>query len=473
MAEKGQVIELIQPDRPRLASAPTPGQPPRTHGPRWVAPAVLTFGALVVVTAIIWSADTETAGLPDATVVTSTTMRPLLQSVGPDVVQPERFAADPPPLWSVHSADELTPADPSSKFKLWATPGASATEGQWVSVSITPGIQAFDAVPDATRSLIGRFEATTPAYDAQRRDVQVEMLLGTATISAHGVDDADLALLAATLQGTGGTLRFDALLPDGLQLVTQGADAESMMTGDPVSRVIYTSDDPNGTPIDVTFTVGSTGALEPAVQLFPFVLSDLKAGTSSGWVKGRSVARPDELMLRWRSGNYVFTLSGPVGSSVLAQFATLVRPYSAQEWEQMVYGRPPGARLASLVQVAAGTTTDGHGWTAGVRIVERDGRLLLLWAAAPLDHPEGSPFSPPLDHALAPTEVISSLVIPGATYVFASSTSDSPNIALEITVGDRVVRAAFVDVEAGIAGVRVAAYAFSEPVAFVARFVEG
>lgn len=452
--------------------SPTP-RPAPGRRPRAAIAGVLAAMALVGA-AVLWP---DTAGSPRPTGRTTdpvaTGEPPARDNTAPDnraVEAPPRFVVDPPSGWSVYSADLLSPADDSTWFGLWAGPGSSATSGRWMSVTVAPARRPPEAIVDATRSVIGGFESSSPIADPGLRRVVVPLAESWATLVARGLDDATLVSIAAGM--TPAPARGEppgVRAPTDLVFVAGGADLASLIGGDPLSEVLYSADATGTTPIDVTLTVGSGSEADLVRAVVPYFLRDPIISGGS-WV-GERFDRPGQHVLGWTLGAFAFTLEGPVEVNILRSFASTIRRASSAEWEQLLYSRRPGVRLGELVQVAAGTTTDGHGWTAGVRIAERDGITLFGWAAAPLDTPEGPPYGARPVQAFPDATQVTSLVIPGATYVFASTPSIGGRPMLRISVGDRTVEVPFV-----AAGPRspmlVAAYAFSEPVGFQAEVTE-
>jgi hypothetical protein len=465
------LIEVFTTDNPapRAPRAPRP----RVTGRQVVAGSVLALGALVVAVAVIWS-DRSSSGRSADPVATTTTMRPLLRaapaplpiddSAGTGAV---RFAADPPAGWTQYSADVLTPSDPTDYAELWADAADTAGAGRWILLQLESGGRAAPAL-DATRSLIGGFDASTPADDPSLRRVEVPVAAGLVTITARNFDDALLAGITAVVAGTAPSQRP----PSGLTNVIAGNGADVLIRGEPLSEVIYTRSGA-ASPVDVTLTVGRAPSGDPAAALLPYLLTDLThdpAAWTPDLVTGTLVDHPDRHLLRWLVGEYVLTLEGPVSVEQLRAFATTVQPVDAQRWEFLLYGHPPGVRLLDLAQVASGATTGGRSWLAGVRLIERGGTTLFLWAAAPLDSPQGPPFTPPIEQAAPPGPGVTSMVIPGATYVFAAIERSAVPKVLRVTVGDRTVDAPFADIGAA-SPVLIAAYAFDEPLPFTAEVV--
>jgi len=178
-----------------------------TGGPRWIGPvaaaallAIVVYGVATstssgapkvalpsTTTTIVRPATT----VPTATVPTSTTVAP---------PQLGYYAATPPDDFTVAFADagDVGRGFFPGIYELWATDGASASQGSWFSVQTQPGrpfsVDAYRVQADDLSVAISHISGgpTVASFSATEA--------GAVTITAFGISDEDLVRLARSVR---------------------------------------------------------------------------------------------------------------------------------------------------------------------------------------------------------------------------------------------------------------------------------
>lgn len=418
-----QAVRPVRPVPQATLAEPDPARRRR----RWILASIATVlvaGAAVAATVVLWPE-------PEPPTIT--------------VEPPPRFDLAAPAGWEVYAANVPSPVDGRTWFGLWAAPG-----GRWLLVETRPAEQPRAAHLDASRSYIGWYEAVTPGNRPGVRQVEMPLGRSRATVTTYGMRNGDvLDILDGLYPPAPGSAAPGVDAPAPFEFVASGPSLEATLYGDPMGEVVY-----RGPDSEVILTYGKvlapTGTVNEVVRLL-----------------GRD---PGRRYLRFETEGLVFTLEGEVDSETLNALGQRIRSVNEQAWQRLMYQRRPGLQLGPLLTIASGQTSQGAEWEAGLRLATADGELRFGYAAAPLDSAIGPPMGPRPDLTFPEVPRTTSLVVPGATYVFSLVPRVWKPIALRVEVGGVTVDAPFVDLDPALP-VLVAAYAYDEPVGHTTTIV--
>jgi hypothetical protein len=354
---------------------------------------------------------------------------------------PPRFALDAPRGWSVEVANVLSPVDSTAWFGLWED-----AAGHWLLAETEPATRAPMGLLGAAR-VSDRYDAALLPGSPARLQLEVPAGRVRVVLTGSGVAPADLIATAAAVRPVDDRPPLGEA-PEGFALMATGTTVDAARKGSPIGEVVYVVD---GYEVTLTF-----GRAQP--------------GVDTETVR-RVLGDGDLPLRRTERDGLVFTVAGRAPAVLLDDALARIRPVDEGTWQRLVDMRRPGLRLGPLLQVAEGETTGGRRWTAGIRLARRDGEWRFGWAAAPLDAPLGPPFGPRPDLEFPTEPTFTTLVVPGATYVFAMVPRDGRDRLLGMYLPGRDATAEFVDLGPDVP-VLVAAYAFDEPAQVVIEIVE-
>ena len=343
-----QVIELIDDGNDAFGDRQRTGTSHDTGGPRWIGPVAAAALAGLIGYGVITSA--STTGAPKTASITTTTVSPTpttrsdpASTLVPAVAD-AYYAADPPPGFTVQSANVQPLAHPTFQpygYELWATPDASASSGRWFSVATHSAASTFTA-PDAYLLVAGRLSLAISHATGGHTITQFSEDTRTGvTITSFGWNDDDLVRLATSIQADESSVGFtdawfqsDHALVSRVQpwLAVQSIPAEQisyMATSDPSNNVVITV----GHRLQLS-EVGSADQRQIATRFLldpnvPFTVDGQQA------VAGTIVGQGDRALATWISGDHVITVSANLPVSQLINVARSVHQVSAREWDAM------------------------------------------------------------------------------------------------------------------------------------------
>jgi len=476
--EATPVVEIIDDDSNPFGDRGSNHTVNDTGGPRWIgAVAAATLIAIIgfgVATSGSTGAPKVAPPPASTTVPRPTTTVPTSSTVGSPLIR-DHYAASPPQDFTIAFADagEVGRAFFPGQYKLWATDGASSTEGSWFSVQTKPGPPYS---PNAYRVEANGLSIAI-SHTADRLSVATFAATeaGSVTITALGWTDADLVRLAQSLRIGRATMSItDATLTQGYQVISSLAPAR-VIIGTPVETVFYqsTKDPASGfglqiAPRDAPNLGGSDAARETALrfgldQPTPFDVDGHPA------LAGPVTGQDGVALATWIADDHMVTLSGSMTVPELIDLAGTVRKVSANAWFDMqshTTGDPAvfgNVRQGQPIHVSLGTDSTGQAWVIDAAVTQFATQQQIEWQWA-----GGSGFTA---HA-ADTAQIDTVVEGGRTYVLADLPRSVAAIGqLEIDrAGLDPVIVPFNDL-GGHFDRTLAAYAFTEPAQFTARIV--
>ena len=268
---------------------------PVSRRPRWVVPAGLTAIAAVIAMSIgTGSSDTDSARSAATTqpaATTPVTLAPLPTTTDPtaasSVNDPARYVVDLPEDVSVMGANEFDIRENGAPTQLWATPGATATTGKWVEISVTGAFGSrLEATPEAYRIAMGDIPALVEPGLTADEATKLTFVRDSSRVSmtGHGVSVDFLVSVAGSVSVTDfGAPQIDSSLGlfDEFRLIDDRPSG-SWLFGEGRAAGLYASfgvgDDfrPNGTNF-VNITVGRPKSADGSYATrVPFIIDPIR-----------------------------------------------------------------------------------------------------------------------------------------------------------------------------------------------------
>ena len=401
--ELPEVIEILDDDTDAFGERARGDTLEDTGGPKWVGPVAVL--ALVGLIAFGVASSSSSDGTPHAAPVTTTSAVPQTTQPAPTSTLPPEppvpyYSADPPRQYAVQYAEIQT--DPhvfygGDSYQLWATEGATATSGSWVSIDSWSG-GGFGSVWNAYRVLAGDRQIAISHAAAGQSSAQFSTSAGVSvTLGSYGRSDDELVQLAASVTETNGHVEFgDPALLTGLRMLTsvppglaiQGVTREQV-------NYVYTDDPSRTFTIDVsqyppTSDDGAGGPADREIAL-RFFFDHLTPFTADGHaaVAGTVPGSSDYVSATWIAGDHTVTVSGNMPEQQLIAIARTVHEVSSSEWQGMQFQAARNATPATngandykeeLAQtVSFATDSAGNPWTVRVANASFGNQRLLAW----------------------------------------------------------------------------------------------
>jgi hypothetical protein len=345
--------------------------------PRWIAPAGLAALAGVVVVSVTGGSSTPDAARPETTTVpaasSQVTLAPLpatveAQGTGVDVA-PRYAVVTPPGYVVVQTSDDVTMYGPDYSSQLWATPGSTASSGQWISIAafdngrVDPALADSFWWPNSYRLAIGDLTATVSAPNSSHGTTNATMVVGPMVISVDALGVAPSSwpeILGSISQGTtdGGRIDIEPAVLAGHALIVDTPRVWRDVQGDgPRSQFVAVSR--NGGARRGVLIVSTSRSLPAASQVadvLPFILESMRifrAPDGSLGVAGRDP----------QYGGAMAYWVDPEGSSVEVRFSGTVDQVialaqsayqtSAEEWSELADINPELRWLDELAAEAS------------------------------------------------------------------------------------------------------------------------
>jgi len=406
---------------------PVEGSPRRSAPSRWpIIVAAITVVAVVIVAIAASSgsdqhAATTTSVAPVTGVVTSTTL--LTPIVGE--LPGGHFVIDDPALVP-YSADVLAPPNDGRFYELWSVNGP---ESPWVSVEAQRGDVPDLAFSHSSRHLVDGVEVIDSNLSKVATVVRQVDSGWWVVVRASGMADTQLVEFATTLDIVGDRVEAGSglLIDQRMQSVATASSPDELIFGTVEGESRYALGRGGGL---VTLRVSPAAGLAVRPDHLQYVAND-PSTDSSGHIRG-TLLDSGESFDSWFAAGHRFTLTGMVDVDVLAKFSDEIVPVSNADWSGRVYGLHPDYRLGPFTVNGGGSAGDGSQWSAGVQTATRGGHTWFLWWWTVPHHPErSSSIEVPAD--LHTAAYFDTIVVPGATYVFASLPSTSQTVPITVT----------------------------------------
>jgi len=438
-------------------------------GPRWTGP----VAAVVLLALVGYGVVSSTIDSPHK----SSTKPP----IAAHVVEPQFYVADPPSPFQMYFAEQrgdgaTHAADfaDSGPAQLWATDGASATNGSWFLVSLghrhATGANSYRTVVDQTEVTIEHDPATGQARLSFTKGGQAF------EITALGWLDRQLVRLVRSVSLKGSQIQFsdDFFATDHKRVMF--ADPSVALSGVPVARVGYATGLPLGLAQSFTITVSgdNVGDRDNVVR---FALSDVATfsiGNATAIV-GQSVLDPRVSVAQWRTDGRLITLQGNVDSSPMQGIAESVHKSTEDEVHRSLdttFTAPLPGLQSPPSTIVAGSLPDGTNWYIKVspRNPNDEGAGYVWWIGQP-----GDPGPPSETRASLPggAPTIETYVEHGRTYVLAKVPRAVTGAELHVDPNGLPSDVSpMLDVDPAM-GDQFTATVFFEPVPFTAEIVDG
>lgn len=475
-ANSPEIIEVIPDDSGMFDDRTGTGTASDNGGRRWMGPVAAAALVGLIGYGVATSSPSTQASKATSTTVATRATTPTKSTSDAAAPTVGYYAADPPRGYSVQYAN-LQPLDHAPftgyAYELWATPGSSATSGQWFSVVTYRGSSTL-AAHDAYRVQAGRLSIAISHTAARQAVTQFteDGRLGV-TITSFGWSDEDLVRLATSVQADERSIGFtDAWFDanhDLLSMVQPWLAVQSV----PAERVAYvSSSDPDD---GVVITVGRPlqpyegGTAEARQIALRFLLDGATPFTVDGQpaIAGGIVSQAGRALATWVAGEHVITVSAAMPVSQLIAVARTVHEVPANEWDSMKFqainsqmGNPRYDQSVAL-QISSGTDRDARPWSISVATATSGAQTQINWSWQ-----SNGLWTTPNGAAQ-----IHTVVDNDRTYVLADlPRSITPAGVLQINGGGLDVAVPFVDVDPR-SDRTFAAYAFSEPGQYSIRVV--
>jgi hypothetical protein len=471
-----EIIEIIDDDSDAFGDRTPSHTVTDTGGPRWIGPA--TAAALVALIGYGVATSASTPSAPKASPVTSSTVSPTTNSIPPPTTVPPPpvpyYALTPPDGYSVQYADAQTYVTTfDATYNLWATPGSTASSGSWFSINVSGagslyGDNAYRTVVDDVELVISppadpAGGITTVMFTKSDRFI--------VQLAAFGLGVPQLIDLATSISTDGSSMQLGKLPagPGQYRLIST-VDPALALLGASQLHVYYVTAE---TQLHyLSLTVGKAeGRNANDSTMIPFLLNRptrFAVGPGTWGTVGSFVGGGDLTMAIWIDRGNTVSVSGNVSITELIDVAKSVHQVSADEWSSIQHqvnansqqdnSYTEGTRAA----VSFGTDAAGDAWTVSASFATYGGQRQTNW-----EWSNNGIGWQPTDAAQ-----IRSAVNDQRTYVLA----DLPR-AVAATAMLRVTRdgmdpvdVPFNDIDPS-ADRTLAAFAFSEPVAFDAQIV--
>jgi len=404
----GEIIELLDEETDAFdARAPSLDLHDR-GGRRWIGSLAAVALAGVIVYGVATSSSSR--GAPDVVVTPTTrsasrptpTGRPLPAATNrPDAsaFPVPYYAAEPPRPYKVQQVG-IQLADSGAYYgadgyQLWATDGASASSGRWLSLQAFQGASDFH-VPDAFRVETDKRPvalARTPAGQtianfAIDRSASV-------TLTSFGITDDEVAQLAGSIDVVNGRVQLgDTPVLDGYRMISSVTPWLAIQ-GVAIERVYYApvSDLTSGVRIAVGLpAVVNDGDItldrQAALRFFLDSTTSFAVDKHPA-VAGAVVGQDGYSVASWTNGNHIVTLSGMVSVAQIIDIARTVHEVTSAEWEGMKFQASRNTsevdrlyRLEAQAQptpVSSGIDDRGDDWSIQAAVASFGNQHQITW----------------------------------------------------------------------------------------------
>lgn len=493
-----EVIELLDDDADAFGEHPGSHTSSDDGGARWVGPVAGLAMVAIIAYGIVSSSPSHSAPevaptsstAPSPTNTTPTTVVPTQTAAADTATFPvPYYAAEPPRGYKVQEVG-IQLADSGAYYgadgyQLWATDGASASDGSWFSIQSFRGGTDFH-ITDAYRVANDRQPiAITHTAGGQTVAQLAVGRLASVTMTSFGHSDDEVVRLAESITYENGRAEIsDTSLLDGHHLLSNVMPWLAIQ-GVAVERTYYAPVDELeagvriavGLPAVVGDSIddGNIGAdREVALRFF---LSNRTSFTADGHaaVAGEVVGKRGFSVATWIVDDHIVTLSGMVSVPEMVRLARSVHEVSANEWEgmklQASLHRSEVDRMYTLqgqtqpTPVSSGTDENGKEWTiqAAVASFGNEHQITWMW-----NEQGGTSWTSVRDN----TVQINPVVGPDRTYVLADlPRTIAAQAELHVTrPGADPVVVPFTDIDPDLDRT-LAAYVFSEPGPYDAQVV--
>ncbi|MEY2444657.1 MAG: hypothetical protein QOE00_1237, partial [Ilumatobacteraceae bacterium] len=221
-----EIIEILDDDTDVFGGRAPGSTLEDAGGPKWLGPAAAL--ALVGLIAYGIASSSSSGASPSAAPITSTTVvsrttQPAPTSTVAAAPPVPYYSADPPRQYQVQFAqlqDDSGGFYGGDLYQLWATEGAAATAGAWVSIQTWSG-GGFGSVQNAYRVIAGDRTIAIMHLPGGQSMAQVAVGPESVMLNSYGRTDDELVQLATSLTVTNGQVGFgDPVLLDGYRLLT-------------------------------------------------------------------------------------------------------------------------------------------------------------------------------------------------------------------------------------------------------------
>jgi hypothetical protein len=471
-----EIIEILDDDTNAFGDRAPSHTMHDTNGPRWIGPAAAA--ALVALIGYGVATSASTPSVPKASPVTSSSVLTTI-TISPPATAPSPpvpyYAATPPDGYSVQFADvQPYAATFDTTYNLWATRGSTATSGSWFSVNVSSyagslyGDNSYRTMADDLELVISPPSGRPGGITSVMFNTSGRF---TVQLAAFSVGVQQLIDLAASISTDGSSIQIGKMPvgPGEYRLISTvdpwfkvlGAQQLGLAYGTAEARPHY-----------LNLNVGKAkGRTTIDQKLLPFVLNRpirFAMGPATWGVAGDFVGGDGSALALWIDRDNIVSVSGNLSITDLIDVAKSVHQVSADEWSSIQHqvnanGENNGTYSEGVpAPVSFGTDADGRTWTISASFATYGLHRQINWEWSNNGN------------AWEPTDAaqIRSVVQGQRTYVLA----DLPR-AVAATALLRITRngldpidVPFNDIDPS-ADRTLAAYAFSEPVAFAAQIV--
>ena len=392
------------------------------------------------------------------------------------------YAADAPAGLTVQSATIQQPQDNyygPSTYQLWAQPGASSDTGSWFSVESYPGSGPGTFAIGAYRKQVDHLSIAISRPTARQALVQFSPAgKASVTMTASGLSDDDIIRIAQQIRVVRNLVQFsDTAAVDGYEMIST-MQPWNVVHGIPVEQLFYSDggDDPAGgfgITVSLRHAGNPTGSDINRETALRFLLGPDRTFfdvDGNNAVAGNVVGQTNYSLATWTAGDHIVTVSGSMPVPQLVAIAQGVHQIPSGEWSSVMFqaaqrsgfdnfGDYTSRRRCPSRRAPTPTPCHGRSRSSTARFEDHQ-QIVWQWDTAGFGTPSNGQAK------------ITSVVDDKRTYVLAELPRAVAGTAqLQIAPdGLDPVLVPFTDPDVQLDRT-LAAYVFSEPVAFTAQII--
>ncbi len=473
-----EIIEIIDDDTNAFGDRTPSHATTDAGGPRWIGPAAAAALVALIGYGVATSASTPSA--PKAAPPTSSSVLTTTTTIPPPTTAPPPpvpyYALTPPNGYSVQFADVQAYAATfdATTYNLWATRGSTATSGSWFSINVSSyagslyGDNSYRTTADDLELVISPPSGRAGGITSVMFNTSGRF---TVQLAAFGVGVQQLTDLAASISTDGSSIQIGKMpVGSGEYRLISTVEPWFKVLGAPQLGITYGTAEAQ--PHYLNLNVGKAkGRATIDQKLLPFVFNRptrFAMGPATWGVAGDFVGGDGSAMAVWIDRGNIVSVAGNLSITDLIDVAKSVHQVSADEWSSIQHQVNANNQQNSsysegvLAPVSFGTDASGLTWTISASFATYGAQRQINW-----DWSNNG-------NGWQPTDMpnIRSSVEGSRTYVLADLPRAVAATALLRITRDGLdpVDVPFNDIDPS-ADRTLAAYAFSEPVAFDAQIV--